>query len=86
MGITVIFSPSRIGLYAAVLRSKDNKIYFNFPTIEQAKKAISRVEHLKEPGEIKEALKKLCGDDYFCSEEASERSWSSWRSSGIHSS
>lgn len=77
----------RSGFYAVVLRAEKERIQFHFGTRLQALKAILKVEKLKTTEEIKNALIKLCGGDYFSPLEESERTWESWRqSSGIHSS
>ena len=85
--INVGFSPFRSGVYAAVLHTPAERVYFHFGTTEQANKAILKVEHLQTTEEIKSALKRLSGEDYFCPSEESQRNWESWRqSNGIHSS
>lgn len=84
----IAFSPHRTGTYAVVLYSPTEKVYFHFGTKEQARKAILKVESLKLTTEIKSALKKLSGEDYYCPSEESTRRWDSWesQSKGTHSS
>ncbi len=89
--LDVGYSSLRSGVFAVILHTAKERVYFHFGTSEQAQKAILKVEHCRTTEEIKDALKKLSGGDYFCPSEESARNWESWsqlrsQSRGTHSS
>jgi hypothetical protein len=76
----ITFGVGRLGVFSVALYTFKEKEYFHFPSREQAMGAISKVEKNKTIEELRAALKKLCGEDYYSpAEEAS-------KSRGIHSS
>jgi len=70
----IVLSPARSGVFAIILDTHIEKIYYHFATQKQAMAAVAKVEKIKTTEETKLALKKLCGGDYFSPSEEASRS------------
>lgn len=63
----IILSPFRSGVYSIMLSESTGKYYFNFPTLLQARNALNKLD-TRNYKNRHEALKNLCGNDYYSPE------------------
>lgn len=65
--LRITSSALRLGVFALVLNYEKHKIYFNFPTKQQAKIALTRAEEQEFccDEDLIEFLRKISGDDFY---------------------